>query len=202
MLYAPTDTSTFHLTVPLSAYPLAFPEALASEAILPTSRLATDRLLRVDARRALTGLHRSWFSFVVGRRIPLSAGILRGYLRHRQQFAALSIRSLLGRPYNSRRPVQHDDGSNVDSYSYPYPTVLDGIPGRIPSYRLLSPLHTERWSSRPHGGYAFTSAPEGWELHPHENQVVQPAGYAPTVCPLIPRPTPPVSSKRVARCRY
>jgi hypothetical protein len=51
---------------------------------------------------------------------------------------------------------------------------------------------------RPHGGYAFTSAPEGWELHPHERQVVQPIGTAPTVCLLILRPTRPGSSKRVA----
>ena len=39
---------------------------------------------------------------------------------------------------------------------------------------------------RTHGGHAFTSAPEGWELHPHENQVVQTAGTAPAVCLLIP----------------
>jgi hypothetical protein len=34
--------------VPPSAYPLAFPEAFASEAILPTTRLATYHLLKIN----------------------------------------------------------------------------------------------------------------------------------------------------------
>ncbi|MGH7999859.1 MAG: hypothetical protein ACREPR_10635 [Brasilonema sp.] len=42
-MYIATSTSTIQVTVPLSAYPLAFPKALASEAILPLEglRLAT-----------------------------------------------------------------------------------------------------------------------------------------------------------------
>jgi hypothetical protein len=46
MAFAPTYTSIFHITVPPSAYPSAFPKAFASEAILPTTRLATYRLLK------------------------------------------------------------------------------------------------------------------------------------------------------------
>lgn len=38
-LFIATSTSTFQTVVPLSAYPLAFLEAFASETILPTSRL-------------------------------------------------------------------------------------------------------------------------------------------------------------------
>jgi len=34
--------------VPPSAYPLAFPKAFASEAILPTTRLATYYLLKIN----------------------------------------------------------------------------------------------------------------------------------------------------------
>ena len=57
--------------------------------------------------------------------------------------AWLSIRSHFGhRPLNSNKPAQRDDDSVVGSYSYPFPTVLGGVPGRVPSYRLLSPLHT------------------------------------------------------------
>ena len=55
----------------------------------------------------------------------------------------VSIRSRFGnRLMNSGEPAQRDDGSDTGSCSYPYPTVLGGIPGRIPGYRLLPPLHT------------------------------------------------------------
>ena len=39
-------------------------------------------------------------------------------------------------------PAHLDDGSIVDSQCYPYSALLDGIPGRVPGYRLLSLLHT------------------------------------------------------------
>ena len=48
------------------------------------------------------------------------------------------------------------------------------------------PCFTPAVVSRPHEGYAFTSVPEGWESHPHENQVVQTVGTTPTSCLLIP----------------
>src|SRR5260370_40929568 len=50
---------------------------------------------------------------------------------------------------------------------------------------VFYPRFTRRAVSSAHGGYAFTSAPEGWESHPHENQVVQAGGNVPTSCLLI-----------------
>ncbi len=44
--------------------------------------------------------------------------------------------------------------------------MLDGIPSRILSYRRLPPL-CGLMASRYHRGYAVTTAPVGWDLHPH-----------------------------------
>ena len=46
-LLTATRTFTVHVAVPPSAYPPAFPKALASEAILPLVKLAADYLLRL-----------------------------------------------------------------------------------------------------------------------------------------------------------
>jgi len=60
----------------------------------------------------------------------------------------------------------------VDSSACPYATVLDGIPGRIPSYHLLSPLLGLMVSRYPKG-YAFISTPEGQEFHLYRDEVVK-----------------------------
>jgi hypothetical protein len=56
--------------------------------------------------------------------------------------------------------------------------LLDGVSGlRLPDtavYPRCSPLRT----SREAGGYAYTSAPEGRGLHPHEDGVTRPCGLA------------------------
>src|SRR5919198_3200786 len=61
--------------------------------------------------------------------------------------------------------------------------LLDGLSGlRLPDtavYPRFSPLRT----SRETGGYACTSAPEGWGLHPHEDGVTRPYGLA--ACPEV-----------------
>jgi hypothetical protein len=44
--------------------------------------------------------------------------------------------------------------------------MLDGILSRILSYRRLPPL-CGLMASRYHRGYAVTTAPVGWDLHPH-----------------------------------
>src|SRR5262249_18729926 len=43
------------------------------------------------------------------------------------------------KPVNPGGVVTDHDGY-VSSCSYPYPAVLDGIPGRVPSYHRLGPL--------------------------------------------------------------
>ena len=105
-IYTPTGTSILHITVPPSAYPPAFPGAFASEAILPTARLAADCLLRRHVGEPCAGLLRSWFPFDVGRRIPLSAGMVASVLPSDDGIARLSIHSLLGRLISSAEPVQ------------------------------------------------------------------------------------------------
>ena len=60
----------------------------------------------------------------------------------------------------------------MDSCACPYTVVLDGIPSRILSDRLLSPL-CGLMVSRYRRGYAFTSTLEGQELHLHREKVVE-----------------------------
>ena len=78
----------------------------------------------------------------------------------------------MAQAHNPRRLVQRNDDSDVDSYAYPYTTVLDGIPGRMPSDHLFSPL-CGVMVSRYRRGEAFTSTREGQELHLHEDEVVE-----------------------------
>jgi hypothetical protein len=73
---------------------------------------------------------------------------------------------------NPRRLVQRHDDSDVDSSACPYAAQLDGIPGRIPGDHLLPSLWGLMVSRYPRG-YAFTSTPEGRELHPHGDEVVK-----------------------------
>ena len=65
--------------------------------------------------------------------------------------------------------------------------MLDGIPGRIPSYHLLSPLLGLMVSRYPRG-YALTSTPEGQELHLHGGEVIKDQ--------LISAPYPPIAYQR------
>ena len=91
---------------------------------------------------------------------------------------------LLAQAHNPRRRVPSNDDSNVDSSACPYAALLDGIPGRIPSDRLLSPLYG-LMVSRYRRGYAVISTPERQELHLHEEKVVEDR--------LISSPYPPLS---------
>ncbi len=91
---------------------------------------------------------------------------------------------LLAQAHNPRRRVPSNDDSNVDSSACPYTALLDGMPGRIPRDRLLSPLYG-LMVSRYRRGYALTSPPEGQELHLHREKVVEDR--------LIYAPYPPLS---------
>ena len=99
---------------------------------------------------------------------PGFSGVSLGRLQNRPAL----IRALLAQADNPCRLVQRHDDSDVDSYPCPYATVLDGIPGRIPSDHLFSPL-CGLMVSRYRRGEAFTSTLEGQELHLHENEVVE-----------------------------
>src|SRR5262245_52089094 len=54
--------------------------------------------------------------------------------------------SILDPADNPRWLVKTDDDSDMSSFSYPYATLLDGIPRWVRSYRLSFPLHGLRIS--------------------------------------------------------
>jgi hypothetical protein len=89
---------------------------------------------------------------------PGFSGVSLGRLQNRPAL----ILALLAQADNPRRLVPRNDDSTMGSCTCPYATVLNGIPGRIPSDHLLSPLCGLR-ISRYRRGYALTSTPEGQE---------------------------------------
>ena len=93
------------------------------------------------------------------------------YLGHVESCPALSL-AILAQAINPRWLAHVNDDSDVDSYAYPDAALLDGIPSRILSDRLLSPL-CGLMVSRYRRGYAFTSTLEGQELHLHREKVVE-----------------------------
>jgi len=74
----------------------------------------------------------------------------------------------------------------MDLCSYPYPTLLDGVPSRVPGYRLLSPLHTGGCQATRMGDTLSPQHQRGRNLTYTRNQVIQDIGYAPISCPPIP----------------
>ena len=111
------------------------------------------------------------------RRLPLcvgphsSPGFSGVHLGRLQNRPAL-IRAVLAQADNPRRLAQPNDDSDVDSCACPCTALLDGIPSRILRDRLLSPLGG-LMVSRYRRGYAFTSTPEGQELHLHSDEVIK-----------------------------
>jgi len=100
-------------------------------------------------------------------RVPLcvgphaSPGFSGVYLGRMENRPAL-ILAILAQANNPRRLVQPNDDSDMGSCTYPCTALLDGIPSRILSDRLLSPLVGLMVSRYPRG-YAFSSTPEGQE---------------------------------------
>ncbi len=68
-----------------------------------------------------------------------SPGFWGVYLGRLESRPALSL-TILVQADNPRRLVQRNDDSGVDSSACPSPALLDGIPGRVPSDRLLPSL--------------------------------------------------------------
>ena len=89
---------------------------------------------------------------------PGFSGVYLGRLQNRPAL----ILALLAQADHPRRLVPAHDDSDMGSCACPYATLLDGIPGRIPSDHLLSPLVGLLVSRYPRG-YALTSTPEGQE---------------------------------------
>ena len=86
--------------------------------------------------------------------------------------------SALDQANNPRRLVLSDDDSVVSLIAYPYPALLDGVLGWVPSYRLSLPLHG-LMVSRYRGERASPSI-VGQELHLHREPSYQrPCGLSP-----------------------
>ena len=80
--------------------------------------------------------------------------------------------SVLDQANNPRRLVVHDDGSEVHSCTYPYATVLGGIPWWVQSYSLSGPPHRFDGQS-PRWGLCITPASGGEESHLYLPQVIK-----------------------------
>ena len=140
-----TRTFTVHVAVPPSAYPLAFPRALASETIPLPTRM---RLTPTPHGRWRTRWGERVGSYSVpgsGLALHLGSHCPPGYLRDAtwimQRIVQPFPMPVLGQADHPRRLVPHHDGSDVSLCTYPYATVLDGIPWWVQSYRLSGPLH-------------------------------------------------------------
>ena len=112
-----------------------------------------------------------------------SPGFSGVYLGRMETRPAL-ILAILAQAHNPRRLVQPHDDSDMGSCTCPCTALLDGIPSRILSDRLLSPLVGLMVSRYPRG-YAFTSTPEEQELHLHGDEVVK----DPMILALYPLPS-------------
>jgi len=103
---------------------------------------------------------------------PHSSPGFSGVSLGRMESRPAPLRALLAQAHNPRRLVQRNDDSDMGSSACPYAALLDGIPDRIPGDRLFSPLLGLMVSRYPRGD-AFTSTPEGQELHLHEDEVIR-----------------------------
>ena len=112
-----TDSSSIRLTVPASAYPSAFPRALASQAILPALGMRPGRLLTVsttdESTSAGSPVPTLRLALPVGPHyLPGVCGCMGGRSKTRPPRRSVSVWT---RPITSRRPVFAYDSSDVRS---------------------------------------------------------------------------------------
>jgi hypothetical protein len=115
---------------------------------------------------------------------PHSAPGFSGVSLGRVESRPARILAFLAQAHNPRRLVQRHDDADVGSCACPYTALLDGMPSRTLRDRLFPPL-CGLIVSRYRRGDAFTSTPEGQELHLYEDEVVEDR--------LISAPYPPLS---------
>ena len=190
--------------MPTSAYPRAFPGALASWAILPPPgvRLTpAPGVLRPESPTGVTSFLIPVVCWVKGlaiRRVTLWMRV--GVAVKTPPFTV----PVLDRAHNSRRLVALDGDSDASSCSYPCPAVLGGIPGRVPGNRRSGPLQGLMVSRDP-GASASPPHQEGRESHPHRNEVVTVPKHGAADPRLLTQPFPaneshPDTALDVRRC--
>lgn len=147
--------------VPTSAYPGAFLQALASWGILPPCRMRLTPAPEGARHRVPPFL----LSVCRGVQDPPLRRVSRGCLRGACTLAQPSALPFGPSPYPASAGPRNDD-SDGDSVACPVLALLDGIPGRVPSDRLLASLWGLRVSRSPRG-YAI-NPPPGWQaFHLH-----------------------------------
>ena len=116
-----TDSSSIRLTMPASAYPSAFPRALASQAILPALGMRPGRLLTVSTTDESTSAGSPGptlrLALPVGPHyLPGVCGCMGGHLGTRPPRRSVSVWT---RPVTSRGPDSGVDSSDVRSSPNP-----------------------------------------------------------------------------------
>jgi hypothetical protein len=169
---------TYHRPhVSLSA---GFPSGLRFLGNPPTVSYPVDTCSSLSTTRGYSVPHRRLSLCVGPHSSPGFSGVYLGRMENRPAL----IRAILAQANNPRRLVQPNDDSDMGSSACPCTALLDGIPSRILSDRLLSPLLGLMVSRYPRG-YAFTSTPKGQELHLHGAEVIK----DPVILTLYPRPS-------------
>jgi hypothetical protein len=131
-IFTPTCSYTFQIAVPPSAYPVAFPQAFASEAIPPYAGL---RLTPTLEREPAEGYFVPDFRLTLN----LEPHYWPGYFGDATWISGTPVQpdrfresvcfpaSILDQANNPSRLVDIYDHSAVSSSTCPYSTVLDGI---------------------------------------------------------------------------
>ena len=150
-----------------------FPSGLGFLGNPPTVSYPVDTCSSLSTTRGYSVPHHRMSLCVGPHASPGFSGVYLGRMENRPAL----ILAMLAQANHPRRLVQPHDDSHVDSYTCPCTALLDGIPSRILGDRLLAPLLGLRVSRYPRG-YAFTSTPEGQELHLHGDEVIKDLGIS------------------------
>ena len=174
-----TYSSTFHVTGAPSAYPVAFPQAFASEPIPLLSCMRWTPTQHEKRREQV----RSYS--VPGWCLALRAGshclpgdVMGCTLEHAvncpagESYLSHVSMSLLDQANNLRRLVIPNDDSGVSSSASSSSTLLGGVRREILRDRLSLPLHQFEDRS-PQWGGCFTRASRGEEFHLYIVQVIK-----------------------------
>src|SRR5262249_5061585 len=175
MMLPSSGSSTFRLTAAPSAYPSAFPRALASEPILPSWALRPTGCSFVERRQEGYPVPVDCFASWEGRCFSPRPVVGMDAAR---DFCVRPLRpwSFWTQPVNLRGLVLSVTTNLMHlCLRYPFTTVLGrSLPVRFQHTRRLphAPLRSDR-SNRPKWGTLFTDPSSRWELNPHSPQVVR-----------------------------
>jgi hypothetical protein len=172
-VYTLLGSSPCHATARLSAYPLAFPEALASDVIPPRAPCGWHLLRRMDRpRRGRTGLLRSRFEFGDGRRVGKLRRDLCGVNAGRAENRRPEVQCLFGSSVSAscagstyRRFHSLPVRTRIHLYWRCHRVRLPVVPRSFPLRGLMASRYRGECVSTPHQGRS--------ELHRHPKRVLR-----------------------------